>query len=115
MLYVAIDQHAKQITICVRNIDGDTVLRRQVSTRPEKIEVFFTQLTEMDTQFMAITVKRIRSVAHHRDYARKVRGAIGKVKRTLQTNSRKKRSPINHIDLFLTTKNADNAVKDRGT
>ncbi len=54
MLYLAIDQHAKQITICVRNEDGDTVLRRQVSTRPEKIEAFFQQLTEMDDEFMAI-------------------------------------------------------------
>ena len=32
MLYVAIDQHSKQITVCVRNEDGDTVLRRQVPT-----------------------------------------------------------------------------------
>jgi hypothetical protein len=40
MLYLAIDQHAKQITVCVRNEEGDTVLRRQVSTRPEKIEAF---------------------------------------------------------------------------
>ena len=32
---------------------GDTVLRRQVSTRPEKTETFFQQLTEMD-KFMAI-------------------------------------------------------------
>ena len=54
MLYLAIDQHAKQITVCIRNEDGDTVLRRQVSTRSEKIEAFFQQLTEMDTQFMAI-------------------------------------------------------------
>jgi transposase len=54
MLYLAIDQHAKQITVCVRNHDGDTVLRRQVSTRPEKIEAFFQQLTERDTHFMAI-------------------------------------------------------------
>jgi transposase len=54
MLYLAIDQHARQITVCVRNEDGDTVLRRQVSTRPEKIEAFFQQLTQMDTQFMAI-------------------------------------------------------------
>ena len=43
MLYVAIDQHAKQITVCVRNEDGDTVLRRQVSTRREKIEAFFAR------------------------------------------------------------------------
>ncbi len=54
MLYLAIDQHAKQITICVRNADGDTVLRRQVSTRPEKIEAFFEQLSVMDSEFMAI-------------------------------------------------------------
>ena len=54
MLYLAIDQHAKQITVCVRNESGDTVLRRQVSTRPEKITTFFQQLTEMDSDFMAI-------------------------------------------------------------
>ncbi len=30
MLYLAIDQHAKQITVCIRNEDGDTVLRRQL-------------------------------------------------------------------------------------
>lgn len=54
MLYLAIDQHSKQITVCVRNADGDDVLRRQVSTRPEKIKAFFQQLTEMDSEFMAI-------------------------------------------------------------
>ena len=54
MLYVAIDQHAKQITVCVRNEAGDAVLRRQVSTRPAKIEAFFQQLTDMDSDFMAI-------------------------------------------------------------
>ena len=54
MLYLAIDQHAKQITVCVRDESGDSVLRRQVSTRPEKIEAFFQQLSEMDTEFMAI-------------------------------------------------------------
>ena len=54
MLYLAIDQHAKQITVCVRNAAGDEALRRQVSTRPEKIQTFFQQLTEMDLDFMAI-------------------------------------------------------------
>ena len=54
MLYVAIDQHAKQITVCVRDESGDTKLRRQVSTRPEKITTFFQQLTEIDSDFMAI-------------------------------------------------------------
>ncbi len=41
MLYLAIDQHSKQITVCVRNAAGETVMRRQVSTRPEKIQAFF--------------------------------------------------------------------------
>ena len=54
MLYLAIDQHAKQITVCVRNAAGDEVLRRQVSTRPEKVQTFFQQLTERDANFMAI-------------------------------------------------------------
>jgi len=54
MLYLAIDQHAKQLTVCVRNADGDTLLRRQVSTRREKVQAFFQQLTQMDAQFMAI-------------------------------------------------------------
>ena len=54
MLYLAIDQHSKQITVCVRNEDGDTVLRRQVSTRPQKIAAFFQQLVEMDATFVAI-------------------------------------------------------------
>ena len=54
MLFLAIDQHAKQITVVVRNEAGDTVLRRQVSTRPEKIKLFFEQLVEIDAEFMAI-------------------------------------------------------------
>jgi transposase len=54
MLYLSIDQHAKQITVVVRNESGDTLLRRQVSTRPEKITSFFEQLREMDAEFMAI-------------------------------------------------------------
>jgi transposase len=54
MLYLAMDQHSKQITVCVRNADGDTVLSRQVSTRPEKLKAFLQELTEMDREFMAI-------------------------------------------------------------
>ena len=29
MLYVAVDQHAKQLTVSVRNEAGDVILRRQ--------------------------------------------------------------------------------------
>lgn len=54
MLYLAIDQHAKQLTVCVRDAAGDTVFRRQVSTRREKFQAFFEQLTAKDPEFMAI-------------------------------------------------------------
>jgi transposase len=45
MLYLGIDQHARQITISLRNEDGDVIQARQVSTRPEKINEFFEKLT----------------------------------------------------------------------
>jgi transposase len=45
MLYLGIDQHARQITISLRGESGDVHLARQVSTQPEKINAFFQQLT----------------------------------------------------------------------
>jgi len=45
MLYLGIDQHARQITISLRGESGDVLLARQVSTEPEKINAFFQQLT----------------------------------------------------------------------
>src|SRR6476620_10721473 len=45
MLYLGIDKHARQITISLRDENGDVVMARQVSTRPEKIHEFFHQLT----------------------------------------------------------------------
>jgi transposase len=45
MLYLGIDQHARQITISLRDDNGDVVMARQVSTRPEKVQEFFQRLT----------------------------------------------------------------------
>src|SRR5271167_3706130 len=45
MLYLGIDQHARQITISLRDENGDVLQARQVSTQPEKINAFFQQLT----------------------------------------------------------------------
>jgi transposase len=45
MLYLGIDQHARQITISLRNESGDVLQARQVSTQPEKINAFFQRLT----------------------------------------------------------------------
>ena len=43
--YLGIDQHANQLTVSLRNLEGDVVLRRQVSTKPAKLLKFFEQLT----------------------------------------------------------------------
>jgi transposase len=45
MLYLGIDQHARQITISLRDEQGDVVQARQVSTEPKRINAFFQQLT----------------------------------------------------------------------
>ena len=47
MLYVGIDLHGKQITVCVRDEAGNVVLRRQVSTRPEKVAEFLEELRRL--------------------------------------------------------------------
>ena len=46
MLYLAIDQHRKQLTVNVRNEQGDVVLKRQVSTEWERVRAFFADLRE---------------------------------------------------------------------
>jgi len=45
MFYLGIDQHARQITVSLRDESGDVVQARQVSTLPEKVHAFFQQLT----------------------------------------------------------------------
>jgi transposase len=45
MFYLGIDQHARQLTISLRDEHGDVLQARQVSTQPEKAHAFFRQLT----------------------------------------------------------------------
>ena len=45
MLYLGIDQHARQITVSLRDENGDVIDARQVSTKPEKIHAFFQRLS----------------------------------------------------------------------
>src|SRR4051812_28834987 len=45
MVYLGIDQHARQLTVSLRGEDGDVLLARQVSTEPDRVQAFFTQLT----------------------------------------------------------------------
>jgi transposase len=46
MLYLGIDQHARQITVSLRGETGDVLLARQVSTEPDRIRAFFGQLRD---------------------------------------------------------------------
>jgi transposase len=46
MLYLAIDQHKRQLTVNSRNEDGTVILKRQVSTRWDKVRAFFAELAE---------------------------------------------------------------------
>jgi transposase len=57
MLYLGIDQHRKQLTVSLRDEAGDVVLRRQVSTRWERVRAFFDELrkrAEAEGGFVAI-------------------------------------------------------------
>jgi transposase len=57
MLYLGIDLHQKQMTISLRNDDGDVILRRQVSTRWPKLAEFREQLHQAladDERYVAV-------------------------------------------------------------
>ncbi|HBN79500.1 MAG TPA: hypothetical protein DD473_27500 [Planctomycetaceae bacterium] len=47
MLFLGIDQHARQLTISLGDQQGDVLLARQFSTRPAKILQIFDQLTHL--------------------------------------------------------------------
>jgi len=46
MLYLAIDQHRKQLTVNLRSEAGDVILKRQVSTRWDRVRKFMQELQE---------------------------------------------------------------------
>jgi transposase len=47
MLYLAIDQHRKQLTVNLRNETGDVLLKRQVSTEWSRVRSFLEELRKM--------------------------------------------------------------------
>ena len=46
MLYLAIDQHRKQLTVNLRNEQGDVLLKRQVSTEWKRVRAFLAEIQE---------------------------------------------------------------------
>jgi transposase len=47
MLYLGIDQHRKQLTVCIRNERGDVILKRQVSTEWKRLRKFFAEVRRL--------------------------------------------------------------------
>ena len=45
MLFIGIDQHARQLTVSLRDQQGDVLLTRQISTRLTRILQIFDQFT----------------------------------------------------------------------
>lgn len=55
MFYLGIDQHAKQLTISLRNEAGDVVQTRQVSTEPNRVREYLESLKKLTPDgFLAI-------------------------------------------------------------
>jgi transposase len=46
MLYLSIDQHRKQLTVNLRNEQGDVLLKRQVSTEWQRVRAFLEEIRE---------------------------------------------------------------------
>ncbi len=76
MFYLGIDQHARQITISLRDEDGDVLMARQVSTKPEKIHEFFQRLTRerLQNELHGVTGRSIRKLHSISDDRREING-----------------------------------------
>ena len=61
VLYLGIDQHRRQLTISLRNGEGNVIRKRQVSTRPEKTRAFLNDIRgRADDGFIAVLEERIK-------------------------------------------------------
>lgn len=78
MLYIGIDLHSQQLTVSVRNEEGSVVLRRQVSTRPGRVDEFLAEVQQIDGEqpYLALLevcgfhdwlVNRLRKDPHCKD------------------------------------------------
>jgi transposase len=76
MLYVGIDLHLKQLTVCIRDEQGNITLRRQVSTRPPKVREFLDELGRHEAGYVVMLevcgfhdwlVRKLREEAACRD------------------------------------------------
>lgn len=59
MLYLGCDQHRKQITISLRNEAGEVLERRQVGTRPDKIQAFLGDVRKRAAEEGVMTILEV--------------------------------------------------------
>jgi transposase len=59
MLYLGIDQHRRQLTVCVRNDQGDIVLRRQVSTEWARVREFLEEIRNRAGEAGFVTIVEV--------------------------------------------------------
>lgn len=77
MLYLGIDQHRKQLTVSLRNEEGDVILRRQVSTQWVRVRAFFEELRERSAGQGGFAV--VLEVCGFNDWLLKLLGEYGGV------------------------------------
>jgi transposase len=96
MLYLAIDQHAKQLTVNLRNEAGQVILRRQVSTRWEPVRAFFASLREQaepEGGFLAIV-----EVCGFNDWLLQLLAEYGCRKVVVTQSKEHKKRKTDHVD-----------------
>ena len=79
MLYPGIDQHARQITISLRNDGGEVVLARQVSTRSESRTIDFRPLAWVEVSLPPAT-----HLGHRKSLGQFTRGGLPREGATIQ-------------------------------
>ncbi|TWT60756.1 hypothetical protein [Rubinisphaera italica] len=68
MLFLGIDQHARQLSVSLRVEQGDVLLVRQASTRPAIILQFIDQLTQRCAELMNRSLRWWKSAVSMTDY-----------------------------------------------
>ena len=58
MLYLAIDLHRKQLTVNLRDENGDILLERQVSTEWKRVRTFFEEIRELAEPHLSPKARR---------------------------------------------------------
>ena len=94
MLYLGIDQHAKQLTVSLRNEVGDVVHARQVSTEPSRVREYLDSLKKLTPSgFLAIV-----EVCGFNDWLLKLLPEYGCVKAVLIQPEKKRRIKTDRRD-----------------